>query len=1359
MTPFAAIRAAWLLLLLGAWRLNADVPAGFTALFNGHDLTGWKADAVTARHWFATNGILRHDGVTNDLWTVREYGDFTLRLDWRWPDPPHWEDHPVFGADGDELKDATGKTVTKHVLDGGDSGVFLRGFPKAQVNLLCYPCGSGEVWEYRTDTSLPRAIRAALNPRKQADKPVGEWNQMEIALIGDRLTVSLNGEEVISHAQLPGIPPRGPIGLQHEFGAVEFRNLHIRELASPSSPQPAGALVSPSPLNRERAGVRGGNADTASSPPQAPTTASSLPQPRPGWRIEQILGAPTLRHPSVVCTAPDGRVFVAEDPMDISTPRADATEGRILCWHPDGHVTVFAEQLHAVFGLQYLEGRLYVLHNPQFSVFRDENGIGRDRMELIESTNPNPWALEWNDHVPSNFHLGLDGYFYGATGDKGLYRARGRDGREVSMRGGIWRIRPDGTGLEVFATGVRNILDVALSEEDDLFTYDNTDEHQWMSRLTHMVDGGTYGWPHDFIPRRPYTLWMMADYGAGAATGALCYDDDALPAAYRGNLFLSDFGKRQILRIPVARAGATFRAGEREDLFPNPPADFRPVGICESVDGRSLFICDWQHRDEKDANPERKGRLLRLTWAGADESAPRPGWFIAAASGKPFTASDAELIAALSHPVRLVRLTAQRRLAERGTKTKNALLALLTDMHAASLVRIHALWALQAIHDTQSTRAAVLAAVKDPDPVVARQAMRRLATPDHAANPTGTSPLPHLTPALSPPSGRAEGESRSASTVLVPQLRSLDASRRFAAATALGRLASPMAVEALRNTLADEDSWVRYAAFTALNRIGRAHAEAWPSIVTGIAEARPQVREATGFSLRETYAPALVESLAAFVTQHPSLPTPFPLLGELYRKHPDWDGNWWAYHPADAPPPAKSLTWAGSSRIGQVLSNGLAATSPEVRLAAVQAVQTARITELRTRLEALSVIDPDTATRMAAFSALAEFGEVSSLSLFTRVLADADAPEALRLKAVAGLVRTKAGSAAGPLRQLAQQTQVSPPLLAATLSALGDLKATEAIPDLAQQLHHPDAAVNQAASVALAGFGTDEALAALLKAAKDAAIPVRQVVIPTLGRFPQAAARTALLQAATKSDTATEAIAALASRPHLEALDAYLDGLARPSATLREQCRKALTTLRTNAWPVLEPRLEKLDAVVIAQLQLVFAEHAAAKSSPLFTRRDSLPLIGDYLAAARGDGGDPEHGRAMFRNAGGLACIRCHRVAGEGADIGPDLTGIGTQFDRMALAEAILFPSQTVREGYQQTMLELANGESISGILKAESADDLTLRDAEGRTHRLAKSEIKERFASDLSLMPEGLQAGLSLDAWRDLLAYLGSLK
>src|SRR5262249_12470752 len=151
----------------------------------------------------------------------------------------------------------------------------------------------------------------------------------------------------------------------------------------------------------------------------------------------------------------------------------------------------------------------------------------------------------------------------------------------------------------------------------------------------------------DFIPRRPYTLWMMADYGGGAATGVGCYTEDALPPEYHGELFLADFGKRQVLRVRTARDGATFRAARRQDLFAEVPEDFRPVGIAWSADGLSLIICDWQHRDTKEVVAV--GRLLTLTYTGRSHAAPKPTWYLDAATGRACGATTEDLIRGLSH--------------------------------------------------------------------------------------------------------------------------------------------------------------------------------------------------------------------------------------------------------------------------------------------------------------------------------------------------------------------------------------------------------------------------------------------------------------------------------------------------------------------------------------------------------------------------------------------------------------------------------------------------------------------------------------------------------------------------------------
>lgn len=460
--------------------------------------------------------------------------------------------------------------------------------------------------------------------------------------------------------------------------------------------------------------------------------AAESPKTSADWKMELVASTPDVVHPSVVCAAPDGRVFVAEDPMDIreDTP-ANATKGRIICLNPDGSRTVFAEGLHAVFGMQYLQGNLYVLHNPQLTVFRDDAGVGRDGHDILTHTLEVPWALGWNDHVPANFKLGMDGWFYLAVGDKGLQGCKGSDGRVIDLNGGgIARFRPDGSGLEVFATGVRNILDVALNADDELFTYDNTDEHDWMGRFTHMVERGFYGYPHDFAPRKPYTLWMMHDFGAGAACGTVVNDDDGLPREMAGNVFIADFGKRQVTRVRVEPDGATYRMAEAEELFPNPPDGFRPVGLATSPDGRAIYICDWQRRDVKE-NVD-VGRLWKLTWSGPSAAAPRPAWWLPLSMGRPADATTEELIGGLWHPARSIRLAAQRALSARGRQASGGSLvadlkALLNDGAASDVARVHALWSLDAIDEAASVRADVMKLAGGAGgPRLSAQAMRQL---------------------------------------------------------------------------------------------------------------------------------------------------------------------------------------------------------------------------------------------------------------------------------------------------------------------------------------------------------------------------------------------------------------------------------------------------------------------------------------------------------------------------------------------------------------------------------------------------------------------------------------------------------
>lgn len=211
-------------------------PAGFTALYNGRDLTGWRGgdtldprkyaamtDEARAKqdadwtadmraHWRAEGDELVNDGSGKYATTTKDYGDFELLVDY--------------------------KTVAK-----ADSGIYLRGCPQVQIWDYTDPAkfplgsdkGSGGLWN-----NSPGA--PGKDPLVKADKPFGEWNHFRILMVGSRVSVWLNGQLVVDHAimdnsyfdkkkQTP-IPARGPIELQTHDGEIRWRNVFVREIGT-----------------------------------------------------------------------------------------------------------------------------------------------------------------------------------------------------------------------------------------------------------------------------------------------------------------------------------------------------------------------------------------------------------------------------------------------------------------------------------------------------------------------------------------------------------------------------------------------------------------------------------------------------------------------------------------------------------------------------------------------------------------------------------------------------------------------------------------------------------------------------------------------------------------------------------------------------------------------------------------------------------------------------------------------------------------------------------------------------------------------------------------------------------------------
>src|SRR5262245_57717461 len=186
----------------------ADVDRGFTNLLFG-DLTGWRDPGSHKGQWSPRDWVLTYNGKSpaneKHLWSVKEHGDFELMADWRLPGKPVPTQRPVVLPSGDyDIDPQTKKQKMVEVQDAGDSGIYLRGSDKSQVNIWCWPVGSGEVYGYRTDKKMSPEVRAGVTPKVKADNPPGQWNRFIITMKGARLTVELNGKVVIATEETRG---------------------------------------------------------------------------------------------------------------------------------------------------------------------------------------------------------------------------------------------------------------------------------------------------------------------------------------------------------------------------------------------------------------------------------------------------------------------------------------------------------------------------------------------------------------------------------------------------------------------------------------------------------------------------------------------------------------------------------------------------------------------------------------------------------------------------------------------------------------------------------------------------------------------------------------------------------------------------------------------------------------------------------------------------------------------------------------------------------------------------------------------------------------------------------------------------
>ncbi len=166
--------------------------------------------------------------------------------------------------------------------------------------------------------------------------------------------------------------------------------------------------------------------------------------------------------------------------------------------------------------------------------------------------------------------------------------------------------------------------------------------------------------------------------------------------------------------------------------------------------------------------------------------------------------------------------------------------------------------------------------------------------------------------------------------------------------------------------------------------------------------------------------------------------------------------------------------------------------------------------------------------------------------------------------------------------------------------------------------------------------------------------------------------------------------------------------------------------------------------------------YAQTRSTPGTTK---APSVDEYRRYALTHEGDVSRGATLFADEQKLACVKCHSINGQASKAGPDLLAAGDKFGRRDLIEAVLLPSATISPGYGTLIVETKAGMEYQGVLKQTTDLSVQLMGADAKLVSVATADIKQQRGSSVSLMPEGVHAGLSLQEFTDLTEYLATLR
>jgi putative heme-binding domain-containing protein len=717
------------------------------------------------------------------------------------------------------------------------------------------------------------------------------------------------------------------------------------------------------PAKGDAGGAKGTNASLkdVKAPPEFDVTLFAVP--------------PTVNYP--VCLAADasGAVFVGVDPNG-SLGRT-AGRGHVMrCVDTDGDGVAdqFTKVTDVRFprGVFHDHGQLWVQHPPTVTLYTDKDGDGvaDESKDIVTGISTDMNEKRGADHTTNGMRMGIDGWFYVATGDFGFVNATGTDGKTVQLHGGgVTRFRPDGTEVEVYARGTRNICDVAIDPAMNIFARDNTnDGGGWNVRLHHIFGGNAeHGYPSCYQNFADEYVHPLADYGGGSGTGGFFLHEPGF-GPYSAALLTADWGRNIVYHHPLEPNGANFKAGQ--EAFITIP---RPTGIAADVSG-NLYVASWKN-GQYNYGGEDVGFVARIR-PKARTSAPPPDL------GK---ATDAQLLGYLASPSSTLHIFTQREILRRGDKPafRTGLEKLASDARAPLACRIAAIYTLKQLLGPGSTD--TLARLCK-DASLRAHALRALADRKTQVENVPVEPF-------------------------VAGLEDPDPRVRLQAAIGLGRLGKAAGAAPLTTVVADPDPLVAHAAIKSL--VALRAGDAALAALDGA-----DAKQALGLSqaLQAMHDPNVVNGLIERLTStrdSSRLLAVFRALCRLYHVEGEWKGDWWGVRPDTRGPYYKVTTWSESANIDKALMAAFAAAPADVAPKMVLELTRQRVPLAGMGRVLISMVNEGAAQRAAALGLMAQLPEVPSelLPLLKQVAADEQSSAADRAAAIKTLQRAKGDDA------------------------------------------------------------------------------------------------------------------------------------------------------------------------------------------------------------------------------------------------------------------------------------------------------------------------------------------------------------